>query len=162
MMYVLTGRKQSGKTTTLFEQIAKRKDVSGILQPIRDEKRVIYDNMSGESRVLEVKGDEEEVDVVRVGRFAFNRATMAWAGEVLLRATKAKCEWLVVDEIGPLELRGEGMDAVVKRVLMERVEGKMMLVVREGLVDDVLKWYEIPRDKVEVIGVEQVASVMGQ
>jgi len=54
----------------------------------------------------------------------------------------------VIDEIGPLELRGEGLEPAVSAVLAaESAAGalvaNLVLVVREGLVDRVIEHYHL-------------------
>ena len=50
----------------------------------------------------------------------------------IIRNAIDKPGWLIIDEIGPLELRGEGFSEVLKEVLIRRKEN-ILLVVREGL-----------------------------
>jgi nucleoside-triphosphatase THEP1 len=50
--------------------------------------------------------------------------------------------WLVVDEIGPLELKGQGFHDVLRELLQKRKEN-IILVVREGLVQQVTEHFKI-------------------
>ena len=63
--------------------------------------------------------------------------------------------WLVVDEIGPLELRGEGFSDVLKMIVRERKE-RTLLVVRKALIDDVISQFELYRFEVNIIDVDGV------
>jgi nucleoside-triphosphatase THEP1 len=53
-----------------------------------------------------------------------------------------KTSWLVVDEVGPLELRGEGFHNVVTDLLIKH-PGNIILVIREQLVEEVVKSFNI-------------------
>jgi nucleoside-triphosphatase THEP1 len=53
-------------------------------------------------------------------------------------------EWLVFDEIGYLELQGQGLEPAVRRILNwnKRIAAtKLLWVVREELLDEVLEYY---------------------
>lgn len=80
-------------------------------------------------------------DVITVGRFVFSKKEFEKAIQVIRDAIN-KNGWLVIDEIGPMELRGEGFCDVLKEVLMLRKE-KILLVVREGMAEQVKKYFNI-------------------
>ena len=50
--------------------------------------------------------------------------------------------WLVIDEIGPLELSGEGFHDVLKEVLSNRSE-KIILVIRDGIAERVKEYFNV-------------------
>ncbi|MDT0632645.1 nucleoside-triphosphatase [Rubrivirga sp. S365] len=136
MIVVLTGPIQTGKTTALRRVFANGAipGAAGVLQPVINGRRHVLSLASGETRPLEAEPGDE---VVRVGRFAFSAATFAWARARVDSADSAG-SWLVVDEVGPLELRGEGLaDAVGPAIARARQPGspRLLLVVRETLLD---------------------------
>jgi nucleoside-triphosphatase THEP1 len=52
--------------------------------------------------------------------------------------------WLLIDEIGPLELKGEGFYNVLKEVLNhQEKKQKIFLVVRDGMVENVMESFEL-------------------
>ena len=61
----------------------------------------------------------------------------------LLETLPLHTGWLVIDEIGPLELNGRGFCDVLKEVLSVR-RGKILLVVREGMTDQVKEAFVLP------------------
>ena len=132
-IYILTGPVQSGKTTALINWSANRKDVYGILTPLAGEKRIFLDAQNREQFPMEAEAGEAEV--LSVGRFRFSKNNFEKAIQTVLDAARSE-GWLVIDEIGPLELRGEGFHDVLKEVLVQR-KNKLLLVVREGLVEKV-------------------------
>lgn len=136
MIYILTGAIRSGKTTALQQWANSRNDVRGILTPDINGQRVFLNLASGEQFNMEAGADEE---VVCVGRFFFSKKNFEKAGALILRAAQEK-GWLVIDEVGPLELRGEGFAGILKQVFGFRKE-KIILVVRAGLAAEAEKYF---------------------
>ena len=124
---ILTAPVQTGKTTSLVNWSEKRKDVYGILTPAVDGKRVFMNAHSRQLFLMEAK--ETETGVLTVGRFVFSKTNFNKAIQVIRDAID-KEGWLVIDEIGPMELRGEGFSDVLKEVLARR-QHKLLLVVRD-------------------------------
>lgn len=126
-IYILTGPIQTGKTTSLLNWAAKRNDVYGILTPIIKGKRVFMNAHTKEQFLMEAT--EEENETLVVGRFTFSKANFQKAIQII-RNGISKNEWLIIDEIGPLELSGQGFHDVLIEAL-QSFEGKLLLVVRE-------------------------------
>lgn len=143
---LFTGPKHSGKTTRLAAWCAAQLPgtVGGILQPRRPGGRVLVDVLTGEETALEVPPDAPPtVPTQQVGRFMFAAGAFEWAAARLAHAAAdLRVTTVVVDEIGPLELRGEGLDAAVRALVADaRPAVRIVLVVREELADDVRKRY---------------------
>ena len=65
--------------------------------------------------------------------------------------------WLIIDEIGPVELRGEGFREVLKEIIATGNEKqKIILVVREGLVDQVKESFQLK----EAIVINKVSELI--
>lgn len=82
-----------------------------------------------------------ETEKISVGRFAFSKVNFEKAIGVIREATY-KEGWLVIDELGPLELRGDGFAEVVREVMATR-QLPIILVVREGLVNNITAYFNI-------------------
>ncbi len=93
-----------------------------------------------------MEAGSEETDLLSIGRFVFSKAGFEKAIQVI-SASVHYPGWLVIDEVGPLELKGEGFHDVVKEVLFNRT-GNILLVVREGLADTVITKYLINSSRV--------------
>jgi nucleoside-triphosphatase len=132
MIYILSTPIHSGKTTSLIEWCRDKK-VSGILTPVRNGKRVFLDISSGLEFAMEA--DDKE-DFLEIGRFRFSKKGFEKAAGILIEAIN-KPGWLIIDEIGPLELRGEGFHDTLQTVLSRRRDD-IILVVREGLTEQVM------------------------
>lgn len=152
---ILTGAIGSGKTTALVNWVRTKK-AAGILTPIEDGKRMFLNIATGEIFLMEA--GEDEPDVLTVGRHRFSMRAFEKAIEVI-RHDLEYPGWLIIDEVGPLELRGAGFSAIVKEVL-ERREGNTLLVVREGMVQEVQQYFKI-ECRGEVYGVSGLRSLNG-
>ena len=151
---VLSGPVQTGKTTALVNWSAGRNDVHGILTPVANEKRVFMNIASRHLFRMEAKEGDETVLVV--GKHVFSAEHFDRAATIIKEALH-KEGWLVIDEIGPLELRGSGFHNIVKEVLEQRRDN-ILLVVREGLEEKVITHFQVP-DPIR-ISPEQVAALL--
>ncbi|HSU28123.1 MAG TPA: nucleoside-triphosphatase [Chitinophagaceae bacterium] len=126
-IYILTGPIQTGKTSSLQQWAENREDVYGILTPVINGKRVFLNVRTGEQWPMEASGTDKEFIIV--GKYNFSKIGFDKAAEII-RASIQAPGWLVIDEIGPLELKGEGFNAILKKVISNR-KGKTLLVVRD-------------------------------
>ncbi|MEO5564655.1 MAG: nucleoside-triphosphatase [Chitinophagaceae bacterium] len=138
---ILTAPVQTGKTTALVIWSQERTDVTGILSPVIDGKRFFMNAKSREVFAMEATPGESAVLIV--GKFAFSKKGFEKATQVIYTGM-TKQGWLVIDEIGPMELNNEGFCEVLKKVLAEGYEKQtILLVVREGLANEVKKVFGI-------------------
>lgn len=126
-VFILSGAIQSGKTTSLLKWSATRSDVHGILTPVVNGKRVFMNAHTKEHFPMEAS--EEEKETLTIGRFTFSKSGFEKAIQIISAAIP-KCCWLVIDEIGPLELNGDGFFKILMEAL-HTYEGKLLLVVRD-------------------------------
>ncbi|HEV7780559.1 MAG TPA: nucleoside-triphosphatase [Chitinophagaceae bacterium] len=142
-IFIVTGPIGNGKTTSLVSWSARRTDVYGILTPVINGQRVFMNAHTKEQFPMEAAEGEE--NVLNVGRFVFSKKGFDKAIQ-LVRAVINKPGWLIIDEIGPMELREEGFHRVMQEVISTR-KVKILLVVREGLVEQVKEKFNIPHAK---------------
>lgn len=137
-VFILTAPIQSGKTTSLLQWSENRADVFGILTPLVNGKRIFLDATTKEQWPMEAAGNEE---AVAVGRFLFSKKGFEKAVAVIAEGIR-KEGWLVIDEIGPLELQGEGFDTVLRETIQNRKD-RLLMVVREGMAEKMALHYGI-------------------
>ena len=132
--YCFAGPIRSGKTTRLAAWAATQPYAAGLLMPDAPQSRLFRDVATGaEWPTAAPVGD---ANPLAIGRFSFSRAAFARAETVLLAAaSNPATRWLLVDEVGPLELRGEGLAPALRQVLETGTTAgfDVVLVVREGL-----------------------------
>jgi nucleoside-triphosphatase THEP1 len=140
LIYILTASIGSGKTTSILNWAKEREQVYGVLSPVLNGKRIFLDIENLQEYPMEA--EEADTDVLKVGRFVFSKASFDKASEIILAAV-SKEGWLVIDEVGPLELGGQGLAAAV-RVIINNRKGNTLLVVREGLAEKVIDFCQAP------------------
>jgi len=144
-VHVFTGPIRSGKTTRLAAWAQTTAGTAGLLMPDGPQGRMFQDLQSG--FVWPTAARLGELQPLVIGRFAFSRAAFELANTTLLgAATNAATRWLVVDEVGPLELRGEGLAPALQTVLaLPEPAFELVLVVRESLRTAVIDAFELSR-----------------
>lgn len=138
-VFILTGPVQSGKTTALLNWLVDKK-ISGILTPILEGRRVVYLIKSKQYLPLETSDTQEST--ISVGRYTFLQSAFDTMNQHLQDNTNADSDWLVVDEVGPLELRSEGLYPALQKILVT-ASPKVLLVVRESLVQSVIEKFRL-------------------
>jgi nucleoside-triphosphatase THEP1 len=91
---------------------------------------------------------EAEENAPRTPGFVFHRESFALASEWLREARDA--DVLCIDELGPVELRGEGHWPVLARILEDRQE-LVETVVRSELLHEFVRRFEALDWKVEIV-----------
>lgn len=150
-IFILTGEIHSGKTTRLMKWSANRKNVDGIFQPVIDDKRFIYHLAAKTLKPLETDSPE---NIVQIGKYKFSNQTFDWAKTVLAEAVQKEIDWLIIDEIGPLELSGKALDSVISKIFfsIDSITPKIICVVRSGLVEDMINHYGL-KDRYELFDI---------
>lgn len=139
---ILSGPKQSGKTSLLLKWCKGKSDIHGILTPIENGKRVFMDVSTGE--IFPMEAEENELLKITIGKHTFSLMAFSKAVNIITTAFRQSRGWLVIDEIGPLELSGKGFDEILKEILeSEKAPLKLILVIRESLKDQVIQHYHL-------------------
>jgi iron complex transport system ATP-binding protein len=154
---ILTGPVHSGKTTFLKKSIPvlreKKIGIDGYLSEAawRKEKFIGYDLMDlNENRLfpfIRMHGQEEWE---KIGSFFFLPETLGLAKRIIRRSKKE--DLCLVDEVGPLELKGKGVWPALEDVLMIP-EQDLLLVMRESILKDFVR--KMQRDDFVVYDIEQ-------
>lgn len=141
---VLTGRSGAGKTTMLERIVSKLQEdsfeVAGLIQPgvFLDGVKVgfkVRDLLTGEEALL---AEEMPRESGQYGtRFVFDQNGLDLARRALA-SVPAEGAVLVVDELGPVELRGEGHMPMLSKTLTSKHPEVLVLVVRRHLVPALL------------------------
>ena len=151
MIYILRGDIRTGKTTALVEWCKNRDDVDGVLCP---------DNAEGKRYFLEVKSKNEfefetefETEgIIEIGNFKFLKSAFEKANAYLLAvASENESQYLIIDELGKLELKKEGLHLSAERLIpnYETNENKhLILVVRDYLLEAILTHYSIEKYRI--------------
>ena len=141
MTLLVVGAPRSGKTSWCREYVGWRRksgsSVGGVLCPAIEEqgRRVgsnALDLLTGRevpfarlSRLRRFKGGEV------AGDYTISRSGILFACGAIRRAIESTCDLVVIDEVGPLELRDKGLMPAVKLALASPVD--VLMVVRSSL-----------------------------
>ncbi len=152
-IYILSGKTGIGKTTFLANWI-KENNADGILAPVLNSKRHLHHISSNQIKKLEVAYKAENKKTISVGKYLFDENIFEWAREKLFESFKSNPEWLVIDEIGPLELNGKGLEPAISQILKSidnQSKIKIIFVVRENLIDKFFKHYKLNLNNIEFL-----------
>lgn len=107
----------------------------------------LKDLVSGEERLAMTT--EEKSAWRRLGRFFWDREAFAWANE-RITASLEVCELAVFDEIGRLEITGDGLAPAFARALHSQAQ--VIAAVRTPFVCEVLRTFTIEEAEIRMIG----------
>jgi len=145
-VYYYTGPVHTGKTTRLSQWISRKKKVDGILAPVIDRCRYLRIISTGETKKLDAADSGDDGLIVKIGQYIFSEEVFSWARQHLTGAFKNNPDWLIIDEIGPLELTGRGLEPAVSEILSlaeKNNEIKIVLVIREKILAQTLHHYHL-------------------
>lgn len=141
MIYILSGKKGSGKTTALHNFSKNKIGMGGILSPEINGERFFLDVSSGKTIPMETNGTETELFLM--GRFNFRASAFEEAEKIILKSISEN-KVTVIDEVGPLEIRlHKGFDDLLKKIFCKNAD--LIVVVRIGLTDEFLAKYDPPQ-----------------
>ena len=139
---LLTGPKGTGKTIACRRFVQKARElemrVGGILAPARYNAGAskvgidIVDVLTGEGWALATI--EPEIDRRTVGQYRFDAEAMAWALKRVMLALDMFLDVVIIDEIGPLEMRKGGGFAPALECLLSAKARSAILLVRPDLL----------------------------
>jgi nucleoside-triphosphatase THEP1 len=99
-----------------------------------------------------MEAEESENDIISVGKYRFSQRAFQRAGKILRDALAEKTGWVVVDEIGPLELEGKGFSNEAVALLKNQgKEQKLVFVVRESLLEKAVKYFGLEGKRIEIL-----------
>lgn len=152
-IYIFSRPIHSGKTTALLQWCNLQKNIHGILMP----------DINGCRKILNIKTKEifdiECIDPTKtnepltpIGKFNFYTAAFEKANTIILDALSQNPHWLVIDEVGKLELKGEGFYRSVAKVTKvygnKEKPGNLLITVRDSLCEDIISFFNIQNFKI--------------
>lgn len=83
--------------------------------------------------------------LIKIGRFCFYQSAFDRANKILL--DNQHSNWLVIDEIGKLELEHKGFYPSLYQLLIHKKPLNLLLVIREGLVETAAGFFNMQNIK---------------
>ena len=158
-MIIISGHKNQGKTTQIKHIIEilhkKTKTIAGFYSEkvLKDNYIVGYDVVSipknEKFRFLRIVGDEKQQ---KIGPFYIDDFTLAEGIIQIKKAIINQVDYLIIDEVGKLELNNKGWYAALERAFVE-FKGEIILAVRTEFVDKVIQKWQLK--KVQIIGTSE-------
>jgi len=156
-IYMLIGDVNSGKSSVLSKWVDEYKEegrlVGGVLAPAHWFKgeKVYYDAIDIETGKRHIFASTKPISEAEAfGRFWFSKRGKQLAERAITKI-KENYDVGIVDEIGSLELEGKGLARAFKAVLTHPPK-KLIISVRESLVDDVVRAFGLNRfEKLNVL-----------
>lgn len=161
-LFVLSGPIRTGKTTSLQQWLRPQKNVRGILSPVKDNKRFLLSIPSGETKLLNADDATPVEKIISVGRHSFDNRVFEWGKEIIAKSLESEPEWLIVDEIGPLELDGKGFEPVITHILSNKSfypKVNFLFIVRDSLTDEFYNHYRLDKKYVEMLNREELQKL---
>ena len=147
-IYVFSRPIQSGKTTDLLNWSNNKNSISGILMPDINGARKIFDVATKDFFDIEcIYRENTKEPITSIGRFHFYTSSFEHANSIILSALGQKPDWLVIDEVGRLELEGQGFYTSI--VLAVHVYNQpaypfnLLITVRDSLLAEVISFFKI-------------------
>lgn len=152
-IFIYSDAIQSGKTSRVLTWVKDKKNIFGILTPDIANKRRLYSIADKQLYVFEAD-DETTEDTQKIGKFIFLETAFVQAKNILKSALAQKPDWLIIDEIGKLELQNKGLEPDLSDILndfsAQSPLTKILLIIRDTLLEEAIERYRL--QKAEVIG----------
>ncbi len=148
---ILTDTIQSGKTSALLQYCNIKKNCTGFLCPDQNGMRKFLDLKTGISYEFEV-GNSATDDCTNVGKFKFNNKIFKLAQKQLVALCSSNNSNIIIDEIGKLEMQGEGLEPALNEFLSKVSSLKnciLILVVRNTLLEAVIEKYNLQNAEIK-------------
>lgn len=149
-IYILSEPVRSGKTTTLLKFCNQQLSVGGVITPDVNGLRKIY--YPSEKKYVDFQ-IENEKEGITVGKFNFSNEAFLNARNFLRDLNFDEYTWVVVDEIGKLELLSANgfepeLTSLIKRFKEYKGDTKLLLVIRDSLLQLAIEFYGIKSGKI--------------
>ena len=134
MIRILTGEIKTGKTTTLANWVKNKSNVGGILTPVKNGVRCFYSIL--DETYFAMQATENDKETLTIGKFVFSVSAFEEASLQLQKCTtNANLKYLIIDEIGPLELIDNlGFYNLLITLLKMNRDWELILVVRLAML----------------------------
>lgn len=145
MIYILTGAIRTGKTTALLNWVKTRNDVDGLLCPDGENGKRYFLKLKLQDK-FPLETDSKANDVISVGDFYFLKVAFETANRYLKTSAEDANKYLVIDELGKLELKNQGLHHSAETIIPKFKFNKqqhLILVVRDYLLTKIMEHYSL-------------------
>ena len=100
-----------------------------------------------------------ETNIIQTGKYVFSETAFVRAVEILQSCVSRNVELIIIDEVGPLELRGKGFSEILRHLLSHLQKTDILLVVRENIVDEVIEHFQLPIKNTKIMNTLQLPDI---
>ena len=149
MIKIVTGKINSKKTTSMMELFLNNHQGDGFIsvKMMSEQKVYGYQAMklsSREKRLLMIHKDFYLSDffcIEKIGPYLIHPSVKQWVEQEIEKLIQKRVQPIYLDEVGALELGGLGFDSIFKKMVLSGLD--LVIVVREDLIDQVVKHYQL-------------------
>lgn len=148
MVGIVTGKINSGKTTRMKALHQTHGGDGFIMVKTMDGQTVksyhVLRLSTGEQRLLVLREGYNDLtfkEVTRIGPYRFDRHTLAWMEATMQDLIHSGVSPLYLDEVGKLELKGEGFHSILKAMIAS--DKACFISMREDLVHPITQAYQL-------------------
>ncbi len=147
-IYILSQPIHSGKTTLLQNWLKGQANVAGILTPDINDIRKVYD--IADNTYYDLQTDETYTgELISIGKYKFSAAGFEKARDILIRSANSRPDWLLVDEVGKLEIEQQtGLEPALSQIIdLYKINptGGLLLVIRDYLLEQAICHYNLDK-----------------
>jgi nucleoside-triphosphatase THEP1 len=149
MINIITGKINSGKTTSLKKHYNDSQKGDGFIAKKRMKKGVVhsYDIVrlsNNDAQLLVIREDFYngiEKVACKVGPYLFLEKSLTYVENEILKMIKNNVSPIYLDEIGQLELYDQCFNKVFNQIVQSKAD--CFITVKEDLVDEVIRKYKL-------------------
>lgn len=147
MNIIITAKRNSGKTTYLKKFITNKNCIGFISDSTKFKEKFYFNDLFFNERYLSMETQFHE-DWKKIGKYFINPHIFEKIEVELFKAIEAKkdFDYIVLDEIGRLELEGRGFDTLLKKLVKK--EYPLILSIRSDFVTQVIENYDLKNVKI--------------
>lgn len=149
---ILSAPIHSGKSTALKHFILQNGNCCGILCPDINNFRCLENIETGNIMPFQKLVHDGDNDIL-VGHYIFSHHGFETAKNILKNIPIDTQKWIIIDEIGKLELNGGGLEPAFGKLLkaIQEYQLNCIIVVRDYLLEQAIKHYDIKQYKLLTI-----------
>lgn len=158
---VITGERGSGKSTYLTELskklVEKNISVGGFIAKghIKEGERSGFSIVDIHSHKEMILSSIDDIGKIKTGKFYFNEGALDFGKEITSKEYIKNDKFVIIDEIGPLELKNQGWSEVVEHIF-ESPNQIQIWAVRKNLIKTVLRRFAISEAQILDINQEDI------
>jgi nucleoside-triphosphatase len=159
MLYILSAPIHTGKTTAL-QHFCKQYRAVGVLMPDANNCRQIINLATQQQEPIQLVVSEHATDII-IGNYIFDASVFAIANLWLLEIKNAESDFIIIDEIGKLELNNSGLEPAFSDLIkkIDTDASNIIITVRDYLLQQVINKYNL--QDATVVNIQQFNTHFG-